>query len=136
MKKLGLRGALVVIGCVAIAVGFFVGIDDNLPMIALVFGGIICLILAAVYRWRRPKSFFLLFVLSALGFVVFAVLHNVFHVIDDMTTISWVKVIVEGLDVASFFIALLVCPAGVVVGLPGWAVMLVRTRKASEAPSG
>jgi hypothetical protein len=136
MKKLGLRGALVVIGCVAIAVGWIVGIDDNLPMITLVFGGIICLILAAVCRWRRPKSFFLLFVLSALGFVVFAVLHNVLHVIDDMTTISWVKAILEGLDVASFFIALLVCPAGVVVGLPGWIIWLIRSRSASEAPAG
>jgi hypothetical protein len=136
MKKLGMRGALVVIGCVAIAVGFIVGIDDNLPMIGLVFGGIICLILAAVYRWRRPRSFFLLFALSGLGFFVFAVLHNVFHGLGEMTSITWVIALLEGLDVASFFIALLVCPAGVVVGLPGWVISLIRARRGLGLPAG
>jgi hypothetical protein len=135
MKNLGVRTVLLVIGCGAIAAGLIVGISDNLPGIALVYGGIICLVLAAVCRWQRPKSFALLFALSAVGFVVFAVLHNVFYGIGEITSITWVKAILEGLHVGAFLIALLVCPAGVVVGLPGWIISLIRARRELGLPA-
>lgn len=132
MNRFSIRAALVAIGCGALAAGLIVGISDNPPGIALVYGGIICLILAAVCRWRRPKSFFLLFVLSALGFIVFVILHNVFYAIGEYTDMSWLKSLMEGLHVGAFLIALLLCPAGVLVGLVGWIAVLIRTRRESH----
>jgi len=136
MIRLGLRSALVAIGCVALAGALIVGISDNPPGIALVYGGIVCLVLAAVCRWQRPKSFFLLFVFSALGFVVFAVLHNVFYAIGESVSASWLKAVMEGLHVGAFLIALLLCPAGVLVGLVGWIAALIRGRGRGEGVLG
>ena len=127
---------LVVIGCVALAGGLIVGISDNPPGIALVYGGLICLVLAVVCRWRRPKSFLLLFAFSAAGFIVFAILHNVFYGIGEYTDMSWLKSLMEALHVAAFLIALLVCPAGIVVGLVGWIAVLIRSRRESDLPAG
>ena len=136
MKRLGVRAALVAIGCVALAGGLIVGISDNPPGIALVYGGLICLVLAAVCRWRRPKSFLLLFATSAAGFIVFAILHNVFYGIGEYTDMSWLKSLMEALHVGAFLIALLLCPAGVLVGLVGWIATLIRTRRESDLPTG
>jgi len=127
---------LVAIGCVTLAGGLIVGISDNPPGIALVYGGIICLVLAAVCRWRRPKSFLLLFAFSAAGFIVFAVLHNVFYAVGESVDISWVQSLMEALHVGAFLIALLLCPAGIVVGLVGWIAILIRTRRESDLPTG
>jgi len=136
MQRLDIRAALVAIGCVALAGALIVGIDDNPPGLALIYGAAICLILAAVCRWRRPKSFLLLFALSGVGFVVFAVLHNVFYAIGESTEIPWVQSLMEGLHVGAFLIALLLCPAGILVGLVGWIVSLIRTRRESDLPAG
>ena len=136
MKRLGVRTVLVAIGCVALAGALIVGISDNPPGIALLYGGLICLVLAAVCRWQRPKSFLLLFALSVLGFVVFAILHNVFYGIGKSIDVSWVQALMEGLHVGAFLIALLLCPAGILVGLVGWIVSLIRTRRESDLPTG
>ena len=136
MKRLGIRAVLVAIGCVALAGALFVGISDNPPGLALLYGAAICLILAAVCGWRRPKSFLLLFALSGVGFVVFAVLHNLFYAVGVSTTIPWVQSLMEGLHVSAFLIALMLCPAGILVGLVGWIAMLIRARRESDPPSG
>ena len=136
MKRLGVRTVLVAIGCVALAGALIVGISDNPPGIALLYGGLICLVLAAVCRWRRPKSFLLLFALSALGFVVFAILHNVFYGIGKSIDVSWVQALMEGLHVGAFLIALLLCPVGLLVGLVGWIATLIRSRRESDLQTG
>ena len=135
MKSLGVRKTLVVMGSAALAGAFIVGIDDNPPGIALLYGGILCLTLAAVCRWQRPKDFLLLLAYSALGFVVFAVLHNLLYGLGTMTDIAVVKGLLEVLHVGAFLIALLVCPVGVVVGLVGWVAVLIRNRRQEQLPT-
>jgi len=56
MVRLGRRAALVAIGCVALTGGLIVGVSDNLPVIALVYGGLICLILALLNRTRKESD--------------------------------------------------------------------------------
>ena len=136
MVRLGFRAALAAIGCVALTGGLIVGIDDNLPGIALLYGGLICLVVAVVCRWRRPKSFLLLFALSAVGFVVFAILHNVFHAIGESVDISWIQALMEGLHVGAFLIAILLCSAGILVGVVGWIAALIRTRQEEKLTTG
>ena len=136
MAHLGTRAWLLVIGSVAVVGALIVGIDDNLPGIALLYGGLICWTLAAVYRWRRPKSFFLLFVLSGLGFFVFAVLHNLLYAVGKSTSIGWIQAVMEGLHVAAFMIALLLCPVGLLVGLIGWITALVLNRRLAKLSAG
>lgn len=135
MNHVGVRIWLVAIGCVALACALVVGINDNLPGIALLYGGLVCLTLAAVYRWRRPKSFFLLFALSAVGFFVFAILHNLLYAIGESTTSSWLRAAMQGLHVGAFLIALLLCPVGVLVGLVGWLSSSYRSWRESRSPA-
>lgn len=132
MRDLGVRTVVVAIGCVAFAAAFIVGINDNPPGIALLYGALVCLMLAVVFNWRRPKSFLLLCGLSALGFVVFAILHNLLYGLATMVDLAWLKAIIEVLHVAAFLIAILVCPAGVVVGLVGWTAVVIRNRREPE----
>jgi len=129
MSPLRLRTVLLVIGCGAFTAAFIAGISDNPPGIALLYGGLVCLTLAVVFNWRRPKSFLLLFALSAIGFVVFAILHNLLYAIGHATDLAWLRGLMEALHVAAFLIAILVCPVGLVVGLVGWIAVLIRNRR-------
>jgi hypothetical protein len=130
------RVALVGIGCLALVGALIVGIGDNPPGLALMYGAVVCLIAAAVWRWRRPKSFFLLFALSGLGFIVFAVLHNLFYAVGEATNAAWIDVVTEALHVASFLVAVVICPCGVLVGLVGWLVALLGSRGGSKPAFG
>ena len=110
--------------------------SDNPPGLLLVYGAISCFILAFAHRWRKAKYFFRLLALSGLGFVVFAILHNVFYGIGELSTAPWVASLMEGLHVVSFLVAILVCPAGILVGLIGYFVVGFRERKRNaQTPS-
>jgi hypothetical protein len=132
----GTRFVVVAVGCLALAAALIVGISDNPPGLALMYGAVVCLLVAVVWRWRRPKSFFLLCALSAVGFIVFAVLHNLFYALGEATTAAWIHLPMEVLHVASFLVAVVLCPCGVLVGLVGWLVALVRSWEGSNSEFG
>ncbi|HSN53658.1 MAG TPA: hypothetical protein VLT32_03260 [Candidatus Sulfomarinibacteraceae bacterium] len=129
MTGFGVRTALVAMGCLSLGGALVVGISDNPPGIALLYGGMVCLVLAAVCRWQRPRSFLLLLAFSALGFVVFAILHNLLYGLATMVDLAWLKGMIRALHVGAFLIALLLCPVGVLVGLVGWVAAVFRGRR-------
>ena len=97
-----------------------VGVSDNPPGILLLYISSFALILAAVHRWNSMKKFLLLAAIAAVGFVVFVVLHNFAHAGADMAAdIVALKMLLEGVSVVSFFLALLVCPPAFLVGMAG-----------------
>lgn len=104
------------------AAAFLVGISDNPPGILLAYGACACVILAWAHRWRRPGPFLKLAIASLVGFFVGAVLHNLLYAVAH----SWPNLpgvilgLVEGLHVAFFLIAVLLCPPGVLIGVIGW----------------
>jgi hypothetical protein len=136
MNRFGVRRALLASGIAALVCALIVGVSDNPPGIALLYGAMICLVLATVAHWRRPRSYFWLFILSAIGFVVFAVLHNVLYGLGELTSLSWLKAVLGFLHAVAFLIALLLCPAGVVIGLLGGIVRVIVSRRAPELSTG
>lgn len=134
MQKPRWRILLVVTGCLALTGAVIVEIGDNPPGLALLYGGMICLFVAVICGWRRPMSFLLLSAASALGFLVFAILHNVFYAIGESVDISWVKALMEGLHVGAFLIAIVLCPTGVLVGFVGWIATHIRNRRQPDLP--
>lgn len=114
--------AFIVMGGLLLPSGLIVGIRDNLPGLLMVYAAIACFILAVAHRWQRPRSFFLLFVLSVLGFIVFAVLHNLLHAIGKSSSVAWIKAVMEVLSTGSFFVPTLICPPAFLVGLIGYFV--------------
>ena len=116
-----------VICCVSGIASGVIGIEDNVPGILCAFIATAALILAFAHPWRTAKQFSLLLLGAVLCFVIFGVLHNVFHgVAGNMENMQVLSKLLEGLGVATFLLSVLICPPAVIVGLVGSLAMLVR----------
>lgn len=64
------------------------------------------------------KKYMLLTGSSAAGFVAFVILHNLFYALEHISSCASVlQFIFRFLEVGFFFIALLVCPIGFIIGM-------------------
>jgi hypothetical protein len=116
------------------AAGGLVGISDNPPGILLAYGAAAVLVLAVVHPWRTSKTFRYLLYGSLAGFFVFAFVHNVFEVIAErMGGPGFLYAVLQGIQVAAFLIAVLVCPPAVIIGAVGAVVLWIRNRRRAEA---
>ena len=106
-----------------------VGISDNPPGILLAYLSASAFVVAFVHPWRTSKQFLRLICISGLGFIVFAVLHNVFAGIAPMAGVSGLgHDLLQGAGVVFFLVAILLCPPGLLVGVVGVVVMSRRER--------
>jgi hypothetical protein len=125
-EKRSLRKSLIFLAlCLLLTVlALVIGIDDNIPGFIVLVLGAFALALAIVHGWRKPRKYGILAIASFIGFFVFAVLHNVFEVLGekfiDMTFVYYLFI---GINVSSFFLALLICPVGFIVGFIGFAIL-------------
>jgi hypothetical protein len=111
---------LIVLCCVLLLVAFIVGISDNPPGLALCYLATVSLILAFVHTWRKAWKFLILLGASVIGFAVFAILHNVFYALAEISSdIVVLSQMLKFLDAASFLIAIFVFPAGLLIGAIG-----------------
>lgn len=118
------------ISIILLLTAFIIGISDNPPGILLCFAGIIALMLMFVHHWRKAKNFLILFVASIVGFLIFAVLHNVMYGLGKIAgEIFLLSQLLKFVDVLFFLIAILVCPPGILVGAVGSIVLCIRNKK-------
>jgi hypothetical protein len=111
-------------------VALVVGIADNALGIALLYGAALAGILAFVHHWPGVRRFVLLAVASVVGLPVFAVLHNVFYALSKSTAdIALLSQALKVLDAVSFLVALIVCPAGILVGVVGAVLAYVKDKR-------
>jgi hypothetical protein len=109
---------------------FIVGISGNMPGLVLCYVAAISIILAFVHTWKRVKLFLFLSGGALAGFVVFAVLHNLFYAFGQMAAnIIVLKQLLESLHVIFFVAAVLVCPAGFLIGVVGSIVTAIMYSK-------
>lgn len=136
------RNRVLTVVFLAIAAAFagaavLVGISDNAPGIALAYGAAAVLVLAVVHPWRTSKKFRYLLYGSFVGFFVFVLVHNVFEVVAErMGGPGFVVAILQGIQVAAFLIAVLVCPPAVIIGATGAVVMAIRNRRRAVPDAG
>lgn len=108
-----------------------VGISDNPPGIALAYLSAFLFILAFVHPWKSAKPYRYLILASFLGFVITALLHNVFEAIAGTIEVApFFKGLFEFLGVFFFMFALLLCPPAFLVGIIG--ALVTRVRKPSK----
>jgi MFS family permease len=120
---LWLLGATVVLTAAALVVG----ISDNPPGIALLYGAALTLVLAGTHGWRSPQKFALLLVGALLGFFVLAVIHNFAEVgAHRIAQIPVLPLILTVISVVGFIAALIVCPMAALVGAVGCVANLKR----------
>ena len=135
-RKAMISTVLVVICCGSLISAFIVGISGNLPGLALCYVAAISIILALVHSWRRSKYFLILLCASLAGFAVFVLLHNVFYALSQMATdIIILRKLLEFSHALFFLIAILVCPAGFLVGIVGSIIttaMYFRKRRTKD----
>ena len=116
--------ALVAAGCVLLAAGLVVGVNDNPPGLVLVYLAVCAWIAAFAHRWRRVKPFLILLVVSLVGFPLCVVLHNAFYALAQVASGVWgLSQVLVFLDVLFFLIGILVCPPGVLIGAVGSVVL-------------
>ena len=117
------------ISIISLAMAFIIGISDNPPGILLCFAGVTALILVFAHRWRKCKNFLILFIASIIGFLIFAILHNVMYGLEKkVVDIIVLSQLLKFLDVLFFLIALLVCPSGILVGAIGSIVLYFKNK--------
>jgi len=117
---------LVMLCCVLLLAAFIVGISDNPPGLALCYLATVSLILAFVNAWRKVKYFLILLGSSVIGFAVFAVLHNVFYALAEISSdIVVLNRSLEFLHAVFFLVAIFVCPAGLLIGTIGGMLTVV-----------
>jgi hypothetical protein len=122
------------IAAVLAAAAGVVGISDNPPGILLAYSAAAALVLAFVHPWRTSRQFRYFFYLSFVGFALLVVVHNVFEVVAGrMGGPGFVVAILQGIQVAAFLVAVLICPAALVIGAVGAVVMWIRNRRRPEA---
>ena len=118
-------------GAAAIAAAL-VGIADNPPGILLALAAAVALVLAFVHPWRTPRQFGRLLLASVLGFLLFAVLHNVFEALAGMAEhIALLHGLLDGLAAAAFLLATLVCLAAFLVSVAALVIALILNRRRS-----
>ncbi|MCD4751342.1 MAG: hypothetical protein K8R59_18380 [Thermoanaerobaculales bacterium] len=129
---------LIALGCIALAAALVAGIADNPPGAALLFGSVICFLLAIVHRWSRPRTFLWFAAAAAVSFPVFVILHNVFYGLGEMASERpLLHGLCEVLHVITFFVAVLISPPALVIGLLGALVTyLVRKREMNRETGG
>jgi hypothetical protein len=108
-----------------------VGLNDNPPGLLLALLACMAALTAFVHPWRTARQFGYLVLISALGFGLSAVLHNVFEALADQGTTAVSRYGLQPLGVTAFLVATLVCPAGFLVGIIGAIVMFIRSRRRS-----
>ena len=107
-----------------------VGINDNPPGILLAFLAATAFVLAFVHPWRTARQFRFLLYASVLGLALFAILNNLFAAVaHNSVTAGALQNLLQGLAVAAFFLATLICPAAFIVGAVGSVAMFIRSRR-------
>lgn len=118
---------------ILIIAALIVGVADNPPGIVLLYAGTFALILTITHHWREVKQFTILTLASIIGIPIFIVLHNLCEVLGKKSAdIVVLYYLLTGLSVISFLLALIVCPAGLIIGIIGIIVLSIKSRGTSE----
>lgn len=120
---------LFILGILFVTAALLVGIEDNLPGIALLYCGSIVLVLIFTLTWNKVGHYLRLLLWSILGSVLFVILHNLMYGLGEVLSIGVVAdAIINGLGVIFFFMALIVSPSAIVIGLVGMIVYAIKKR--------
>jgi hypothetical protein len=107
---------LILSGIVSVILALIIGVDDNPLGLLLCFAGLTAIILAFVFHWKKTRNYVILLVSSLIGFVVFAVLHNVLEAAG-----------LEILGTVFFILALVPCLPAFTIGVIG--ILIISSRK-------
>ncbi|MBA7520221.1 hypothetical protein ES705_12314 [subsurface metagenome] len=111
--------------------GFISGTFMIISGVVLVILGSVLIGLTLVQKVEgKLKKFLMLTGASAAGFFVFALLHNIFYALAQITGhIAILSYLMKAFEVIFFLIAIFACPIGFLIGVIGTIVMFNKKRK-------
>lgn len=130
--------ALVGIFVLAISIIFIPAFRGFVSGTFMIISGVILVILGSVLIGLtlvqkvegKLKKFLMLTGASAAGFFVFALLHNIFYALEQITGhIAILSYLMKAFEVIFFLIAIFACPMGFLVGVIGTMAMFNKKRK-------
>ena len=111
--------------------GFISGTFMIISGVILVILGSVLIGLTLVQKVEgKLKKILILTGASAAGFFVFAILHNIFYGLEQITGhIAILSYLMKVFEVIFFLIAIFVCPIGFLIGIIGAMIMFNKKRK-------
>ena len=111
--------------------GFLSGTFMIISGVILVILGSILIGLTLVQKVEgKLKKLLILTGASAAGFFVFALLHNIFYGLEQVTShITILSYLMKAFEVIFFLIAIFACPIGFLIGVIGTIIMFNKKRK-------
>jgi hypothetical protein len=117
------------LGLILLSAGLITGINDNPPGIALLYLGVLSLLMMFIHPLRGHKPYVKLFAYSIAGFILFAFLHNALYGVNKMIgEIMVLNQVLEFLHVTCFLMAVIICPPGILIGFIGLLYWIIRER--------
>jgi hypothetical protein len=122
------RRGLILLACAAVLLGaaLLVGVSDNPPGILLLMLSAMAAVLALVGPLRTRRHCELLLLWSLVSLVAGVILHNVSDAVGAAVGPAWLKAIFAAIGVAFFLVAIILGPAGALVGAIGIVVKSIR----------
>jgi len=129
---------LLVVFVLAISIIFIPAFRGFISGTFMIISGVILVILGSVLIGLtlvqkvvgKLKKFLILTGASAAGFFVFALLHNIFYALEQITShITILNYLMKAFEVIFFLIAIFACPIGFLIGAIGAIVMFNKKRK-------
>jgi hypothetical protein len=112
---------------VLVFAAFAVGISDNPPGIALLYGAGLTGVLVVTHRWRNPHNFGYLLLTAIVGFFLMVLIHNFAEVgAERISHLPVLALPLTAISVVGFVAAVILCPAAGVVGFLGWIATVGR----------
>ena len=117
--------------------GFISGTFMIISGVILVILGSVLIGLTLVQKVEgKLKKFLMLTGASAVGFFVFALLHNIFYALEQVTShITILSYLMKAFEVIFFLIAIFACPIGFLIGVIGTIIMFNKKRKSEQENS-
>ena len=129
---------LVVVFVLAISIIFIPAFRGFVSGAFMIISGVILVILGSVLIGLtliqkvegKLKKFLILTGTSAAGFFIFALLHNIFYALAQVTGhIAILNYLMKAFEVIFFLVAIFACPIGFLVGVIGTIIMFNKKRK-------
>lgn len=118
-----------IVGIVLLIISLLIGAEDKIITFSMLVLSVTLLMLTYVHTWRKVSRFQLLLVFSIIGLFFFIMLYNLFAGMAEVSTnLNIVQVILEALSSISFYISIIICPAGIIVGFIGMAIKTVQKK--------
>jgi len=129
---------LVAVFVLAISIVFIPALRGFVSGTFMIISGVILVILGSVLIGLtlvqkvegKLKKLLMLTGASAAGFFVFALLHNIFYALEQITShITILSYSMKAFEVIFFLIAIFACPIGFLIGVIGTIIMFNKKRK-------